>query len=54
MESYHFKGESLLLEVGGSAETDRQVDSPDGFCSLPRHDSMEAPDVGSEVHPCDS
>jgi hypothetical protein len=54
MESYHFEGESLLSEVGGSAETDRQVDPPDGFCSLPRHDSMEAPDAGSEVRPCDS
>jgi hypothetical protein len=54
MESYHFEGESLLSEVGGSAETDRQVDPPDRFCSLPRHDSMEALDAGSEVRPCDS
>jgi hypothetical protein len=54
MESYHFESESLLPEVGGSAETDRQVDPSDGLCSLPRHNSMEAPDVGSEVRPGDS
>jgi hypothetical protein len=54
MESYHFEGESFLSKVGGSAETDMQVDLPDGFCSFSRHDSMEAPDVGSEVRPCDS
>jgi hypothetical protein len=33
-ESDHFESESLLLEVGGSAKIDRQVDLPDGFCSL--------------------
>jgi hypothetical protein len=54
MESYHFEGESLFSEVGESAETDKQVDPPDGLCSLPWHDSMEAPDAGSEVRPCDS
>jgi hypothetical protein len=54
MESNHLESESFLPEVGGSVETDRQVDPPDGLCSLPRHDSMEAPDVGSEVRPCDS
>jgi hypothetical protein len=54
MESNHFESESLLPEVGGSAETGRQVDPPDGLCSLPRHDSMEAPDAGSEVRPRDS
>jgi hypothetical protein len=35
MESYHFKSESLLPEVGGSAETDRQVNPSDGLYSLP-------------------
>jgi hypothetical protein len=54
MESNHFESESLLPEVGGSAEADRQVDPPDGLCSLPRHDSMEALDAGSEVRPHDS
>jgi hypothetical protein len=54
MESSHFESESLLPEVGGSAKADRQVDPPEGLCSLPRHDSMEAPDTGSEVRPRDS
>jgi hypothetical protein len=54
MESNHLESESFLSEVGGSAETYRQVDPPDGLRSLPWHDSMEAPDAASEVHPCDS
>jgi hypothetical protein len=54
MESNHLESESFLPEVGGSAKTDRQVKPPDGLCSLPWHDSMEAPDVGSKVRPCDS
>jgi hypothetical protein len=45
--------ESFLSEVGGSAKTDRQVDPPDGLFLLPWHDSMEAPDAGSEVRPRD-
>jgi hypothetical protein len=53
-ESNHLESESFLPEVGGSAETDRQVDPPDGLCSLSWHDSMEAPDGGSEVCSCDS
>jgi hypothetical protein len=53
MESDHFESESFLSEVGGSAETDRQVDPPNGLCSLPWHDSMEAPNAGSEVRPRD-
>jgi hypothetical protein len=35
MESNHFKNKSLFPEVGRSAETDKQVDPPDGLCSLP-------------------
>jgi hypothetical protein len=54
MESNHLESESFLSKVGGSAETDRQVDPSDGLCLLPWHDSMEAPDAGSEVRPCDS
>jgi hypothetical protein len=54
MESNHLKSESFLPKVGGSTEIDNQVDSPDGLCSFSRHDSMEAPDTGSEVCPCDS
>jgi hypothetical protein len=54
MKSNYLESESFLSEVGGSIETDRQVDPPDGLCSFPRHDSMEAPDAGSEVCPCDS
>jgi hypothetical protein len=53
MESDHFESESFLSEVGRSAEADRQVDPPDGLCSLPWHDSMEAPDAGLEVRPHD-
>jgi hypothetical protein len=53
MESDHFKSESFLSKVGGSAKTDRQVNPANGLCSLPWHDSMEAPDAGSEVRPCD-
>jgi predicted ABC-class ATPase len=53
MESDHFEREGFLSEVGGSAETGRQVDPPDGLCSLPWHDSMEAPDAGLEVRPRD-
>jgi hypothetical protein len=53
MESDHLESESFLPEVGGSAETDRQVDPPDGLCSLPWHDSMKAPDARTEVRPCD-
>jgi hypothetical protein len=52
-ESDHFKSESLFYEVGGSAKTDRQVDSADGLCSLSWHDSMEAPDAGLKARPCD-
>jgi hypothetical protein len=54
MESNYLESESFLPEVGGSAETDRQVDPPDGLCSLSWHDSMEAPDAGSEVRSGDS
>jgi hypothetical protein len=54
MESNHFESESFLPEVGGSAETDRLVDPPDRLCSFPWHDTMEAPDTGSEVRPRDS
>jgi hypothetical protein len=54
MESNHLESESFLPKVGGSTETDRQVDPPDGLCSFSQHDSMEAPDTGSEVHPYDS
>jgi hypothetical protein len=54
MESNNFKSESLLPEVSGSAETDKQVDPADRLYSLPRHDSMEAPDAGLEVRPNDS
>jgi hypothetical protein len=54
MESNHLKSESFLPKVGGSTETDRQVDPSDGLCSFPWHDSMEAPNAGSEVRPCDS
>jgi hypothetical protein len=54
MESNHLESESFLPKVGEGAETDRQVDPPNGLCSLPWHDSMEAPDAGSEVRPCDS
>jgi hypothetical protein len=43
MEPNHLESESFLPEVGRSAETDRQVDPPDGLCSLPWHDSVEAP-----------
>jgi hypothetical protein len=53
MESDHFESESFLSEVGGSVKTDRQVDPPDGFCSLSWHDSMEAPDTGLEARPRD-
>jgi hypothetical protein len=54
MESNHLESESFLPEIGGSAETDKQVDPPNGLCSLPWHNSMEAPDAGLEVHHCDS
>jgi hypothetical protein len=54
MEFNHLESESFLPEVGGSTETDRQVDPPDGLCSFPRHDSMEAPDARLEVRPRDS
>jgi hypothetical protein len=54
MESNHLESESFLPEVGRSAEIDREVDPPDGLCSLSWHDSMEAPDAGSEVRSYDS
>jgi hypothetical protein len=54
MESNHLESETFLPKVGGSTETDRQVDPPNGLCSFPRHDSMEAPDAGLEVCPRDS
>jgi hypothetical protein len=53
MESDYFESESLLPKIGGRAKTDRQVNPPDGLCSLSWHDSMEAPDARSEVCPCD-
>jgi hypothetical protein len=46
MESNHLESESFLPEVGGSAEIDRQVDPPDGLCSLPWHDSMKPLTLG--------
>jgi hypothetical protein len=54
MEPNHLESESFLPEVGGSTKTDRQVDPPDGLCSFSWHNSMEAPDTGSEVCPRDS
>jgi hypothetical protein len=35
IESDYFESESFLSEVGGSAKIDRQVDPPNGLCSLP-------------------
>jgi hypothetical protein len=54
MESNHLESEGLLPEVGGGAKADGQVDLPDGLCSSPWHNSMEAPDAGSELCPLDS
>jgi hypothetical protein len=54
MESNHLQSESFLPEVGGSTEADRQVDPLDGLCSFSQDNSMEAPDTGSKVRPCDS
>jgi hypothetical protein len=54
LEPNHLESESFLSEVGRSTETDRQVDPPNGLCSFSRHNTMEAPDTGSEVCPCDS
>jgi hypothetical protein len=54
MESNHLESESFLPEIGGSTETDRQVDPLDGLCSFSWHDSMEAPGTGSELRPRDS
>jgi hypothetical protein len=50
----HLKNVDFLPEVGGSTETDRQVDPPDELCLFSRDNSMEAPDTGSEVCPYDS
>jgi hypothetical protein len=47
----HLESEGLLLEVGGGAKVDGQIDSPDRLCSSPWHNSMEAPDAGSELRP---
>jgi hypothetical protein len=49
----HFESVSFLSEVGGSAKTDRQVDPPDGFCSLSWHDSMESPNARLKARPRD-
>jgi hypothetical protein len=54
MESNHPESESFLPEVGESTKTDRQVDPLNGLSLFSRHDSMEAPDAGSEVCPHDS
>jgi hypothetical protein len=54
MESNHLESESFLPKVGGSTKTDRQVDLPNGLYSFSQHNTMEAPDTGSEVCPCDS
>jgi hypothetical protein len=54
MEPNHLESESFLPIVGGSTKTDRQVDPPDGLCSFSQHNSIEDPDTGSEVCPCDS
>jgi hypothetical protein len=53
VKTNHLKSECLLPEVGGGSEADGQVDPLDGLCSFSRHDSMEAPDAGSEVGPLD-
>jgi hypothetical protein len=53
VETNHLKSECLLPEVGGGSEADGQVDPSDRLCSFSRHDSMEAPDTGSEVGPLD-
>jgi hypothetical protein len=53
LETNHLKSECLLPEVSGGSEADRQVDPSNWLCSFPWHDSMEAPDAGSEVCPLD-
>jgi hypothetical protein len=53
VEPNHLKSEGLLPEVGGGAEADGQVDPPDGLCSSPWHNSIEALDARSELHPLD-
>jgi hypothetical protein len=54
VEPNHLESEGLLSEVGGGTEIDGQIDPPDRLCSFSRHNSMEAPDARSEVHPLDS
>jgi hypothetical protein len=51
VEPNHLESEGLLPEVRGDAKADGQVDPPDGFCSSPWYNFMEAPDVGSELRP---
>jgi len=40
-EIHHFKGQSLHPEVGAILESDGQVDMPDWYYLLPRHDAAE-------------
>jgi hypothetical protein len=53
VEPNHLESEGLLPEVGGGAEADGQVDPFDGLWSSPWHNSLEAPDAGSELRPLD-
>jgi hypothetical protein len=46
VEPNHLESEGLLPEVRGDAEADGQVDPPDGFCSSPWYNYMEAPMLG--------
>jgi hypothetical protein len=54
VEPNYLESEGLLPEVGGGAKADGQVDPPNKLFSFPRHNSMKAPDAGSEVRPPDS
>jgi hypothetical protein len=54
MESNHFKGDGLHPKVGWIPKCDRQVDVPERFGLLPRHDAMERCSSRSDARSVDA
>ena len=52
-EILHFEDQSLCPEVGAIPESDGQVDMPDWYCVLPRHDAAERGTTWSDARSID-
>ena len=53
LEPDHLEHQGLLLVIGGVSKHHEQVDLPEQYCLLSRHDVVEGSSRGSEAGPVD-